>query len=259
METDIERPVDPPTIDVLGLGVHAFTRRGLLDQLEAWALDRGGPTRRMYYTNAHVFNLASRNGGFRRSLNSADALIFEGFGGCLGAQLLGHDRPAQLATMDWMDDFLCRLAEFGATVYLVGDEPGVAGRCAEEMARRHDGLRIAGTHHGFFEREGPASDALVSEINEGGPHVLMVGMGNPIQEAWIDQNIDRLEVPLVLALGAMFRWYIAEEPRAPIWMRRLHLEWLLRLLRHPVRHFRRYVLGNPAFLAKIMAQRLGRR
>lgn len=255
MSSSDHSPIRPETIDVLGLGVHALTRPDLLDLLERWAIDDAGPTRRMYYTNAHVFNVAFGDAEFRRSLNDADVLIFEGFGGCLAADLLGHERPEQLATMDWMDDFLARLASSKATLHLVGDEPGVAERCAAEMIRRHPGLRLGGTHHGFFSKQGPESDAVVAAVNNSGADVLMVGMGNPIQEAWIERNLDRLNVPLVLALGAMFRWYVAEEPRAPAWMRRLHLEWLLRLIRHPVRHFRRYVVGNPAFLLRVLAQR----
>lgn len=255
METSRDERVTPRTIDVLGLDVHVLTRPELLDLLDGWAARQAGPPKRMYYTNAHVFNVAAGDPDFRRSLNGADVLIFEGFGGCLGAQLLGHERPEQLATMDWMDDFLARLAARGGAIHLVGDEPGVAERCAGEMARRHPGLRIGGTHHGFFAKDGPESEAVVAAVNASGADVLMVGMGNPVQEAWIERHLDDLEVPVVFALGAMFRWYVEEEPRAPRWMRELHLEWLLRLVRHPVRHFRRYVLGNPRFLARVLRQR----
>lgn len=243
------------TIDVLGLHVHDLTRFELLDRLMGWATPSSHRPRRMFYTNAHVFNLAVDDPTFASSLNSADALIFEGFGGCLGAQLLGHRRPEQLATMDWMDDFLARLAAQSGSVYLLGDDPGVANRCGERMAAQHPGLKVAGGHHGFFDHDGPANGDVVADIRRAGPDVLMVGMGSPLQERWIDRNVESLEVPLTLALGAMFRWYVEEEPRAPSWMQRLHLEWLLRLLRHPVRHFRRYVIGNPTFVLRVLRQR----
>lgn len=244
------------TIDVLGVHVHDLRREELLHTLEAWAGERTGPGRRMFYTNAHVFNLAATDPEFRALLDEADLRIFDGFGGCLGAQLLGHGRPEQLAMMDWIDDFLARLALHAASIYLLGDEPGVAKRCGQAMADAHPGLRVVGTHHGFFSRTGRDARQVREAVRAAGPDVLLVGMGNPLQERWITATRGELEVPLALAMGAMFRWYVEVEPRAPAWMRRLHLEWLLRLVRHPVRHFRRYVVGNPAFLIRVLRQRL---
>lgn len=239
--------------------VHALTRSQLLSVLSTWADRRASRTRRMYYTNAHVFNLAVDDVDFARSLNRAEMLIFEGFGGCLAAQLLGNHRPEQLATMDWIDDFLADLARNDAKIHLVGDEPGVAQRCAAEMTRRHPGLRVTGTQHGYFEHGTAEGYEVVRSVAAAGANVLMVGMGSPLQERWIDQHLDRFDVPLVLALGAMFRWYAIEEPRAPRWLRNLHLEWLLRLLRHPIRHFHRYAIGNPRFLIRVLRERRLRR
>lgn len=243
------------TIDVLGLHVHDLSRKQLLDRLAAWSDPSSDVPHRMFYTNAHVFNLAVEDPKFAGVLKTADVLIFEGFGGCLGAQVLGHARPEQLATMDWIDDFLVRLAARQGSVYLLGDEPGVAARCGERMATRHQGLRVVGTHHGFFDHDGPGNEEVLADVARARPDVLMVGMGNPRQERWIDHHVASLGVPLTMALGAMFRWYVDEEPRAPAWMRHFHLEWLLRLLRHPIRYFRRYVLGNPTFILRVLRQR----
>lgn len=246
----------PEPVSLLGVQVYPLRRRQLLEALTEWSTD--GPARRMYYTNAHVFNLAWRSPRFRASLNDADVVICEGIGGRFGGALAGVHLPEQLATMDWMDEFLPRLAHRGRTLYLLGDEPGVADACARRMLARHPGLQIAGTHHGFFPKNPEENGRRVAEINASGADVLFVGMGNPLQEFWIDEHLDLLEVNLVLSLGAMFRWYAGVEQRAPAWMRRLGLEWLLRLLRHPVRHFERYVIGNPVFVMRCLLQRLGR-
>lgn len=210
----------------------------------------------MYYTNAHVFNVAYEDPDVRGLLNRADVLICEGWGGRFGGAIAGAPLPEQLATMDWMDDFLERLAGRGGAIHLVGDEPGVARACAERMLQRHPGLRVTGTQHGFWDRTGAEDVRVVTDIAAAGPDVLMVGLGSPAQERWIESHLEDLDVPLVLALGAMFRWYSGVEGRAPAWMRRLHLEWLLRLLKHPVRHFRRYVVGNPRFVWRCLRQRV---
>ena len=240
-----------PRIDLLGLRVHAITRSELLDELVSW-LDGDRP-RRMYYTNAHVFNLAWENDLLRQSLNGADLLIVEGHGGNVGARLAGTKVPATHNTVYWMDDYLSRAAERHARVYLIGDEPGVADRAAAVMVERHPGLNVVGTHDGFFDA---ATDARIVEgIRRAEPDVLLVGMGTPRQEFWIDDRIEQLDASTVLALGAWFRWYAGIEAWAPPWMRRLHLEWLHRFLSHPVRHFRRYAIGNPLFVARCLGQR----
>lgn len=245
----------PPRVIVDGLGVHALTRGTLLSLLDRWS-SGSSATRRMYYTNAHVFNLASADPRLRATLNDADALICEGWAGIVGSRILGRPLPEQLATMDWIDEFLAAIAARGGSIYLVGDEPGVAIRCGREMQRRHPGLTIAGARHGYWDRDGEEDELLVDDVRRTGPDVLMVGMGTPIQERWIEDRRRNLDVPLILALGAMFRWYSGEERRAPRWMRQLHLEWLMRLLKHPVRHFRRYIVGNPWFLWRCVKQRV---
>lgn len=250
----------PKPVELLRLHVHPLRRRELLALLEVWGSPPGSDSpRRMYYTNAHVFNLAQQDEAFRDSLNGADLLICEGWGGRIGGVIAGARLPEQLATMDWMDQYLARLAAKSASVFLLGDEPGVARACGEQMVRRHPDLRIAGSQHGFFDKGPVGSSAVIDQVNASGADVLFVGLGSPLQELWIDQHLDRLSPSLVLALGAMFRWYSGVEQRAPSWMRRIHLEWLHRLAHHPWRHFRRYVIGNPLFLVRCARQRLLRR
>lgn len=246
-------------VEILGLGVHAVDRAELVSQLAAWALSGGRPARRMYYTNAHVFNLAYRDDWFRAELNRADLLICEGYGGRLAAKIAGvRPVPIQHPTMDWIDDLLAAIAREGASIYLLGDEPGVAQACGAAMVARHPRLELAGSRHGYFPLQGEANDRVIATINAATPDVLLVGMGNPRQERWIADNLERLDSSEVLALGAMFRWYAHVEPRAPSWMRQLHLEWFHRLARHPWRHFGRYVIGNPLLVWRAALSRLAR-
>lgn len=244
----------PAPVSLLGVHVHPVVRSQLIDVLTTWA--EAPPPQRMYYTNAHVFNLASRRPRFLSSLNQADLVICEGIGGRVGGAVAGVHLPEQLATMDWIDEFLARLADGGQSLFLLGDEPGVADVCARAMVGRHPALRICGTHHGFFHKDADGNRRVVEKVNASGTDVLFVGMGNPVQEHWIDKHLEVLDVNLILSLGAMFRWYTGVERRAPGWMRALGLEWLLRLIKHPVRYFDRYVIGNPLFLARCLAERI---
>jgi N-acetylglucosaminyldiphosphoundecaprenol N-acetyl-beta-D-mannosaminyltransferase len=117
---------------------------------------------------------------------------------------------------------------------------------------RHPGLAVAGTHHGFFQ-PGDAEDmALRARIRALRPDVIITGMGMPRQEYWADAVRPGLDHGVIIAAGALFRWYTGMERRAPRWMADHGMEWLHRLLSRPVRNFRRYVVGIPAFLWRVV-------
>ena len=97
---------------------------------------------------------------------------------------------------------------------------------------------------------------MIDAINASGATHLLVGFGMPLQEKWIADNASRLRVKTAIAVGALFRWHAGIEQRSPRWMTDYGLEWLGRLAQHPVRHFRRYVIGNPLFLARVARARL---
>jgi N-acetylglucosaminyldiphosphoundecaprenol N-acetyl-beta-D-mannosaminyltransferase len=80
-------------------------------------------------------------------------------------------------------------------------------------------------------------------------------MGMPKQELWAQRMVERLSPTVILATGAMFVWYTGTEIRKRNWLTDHGFEWLTRYVQHPVRHFRRYVLGNPLFLFRIVRQR----
>jgi N-acetylglucosaminyldiphosphoundecaprenol N-acetyl-beta-D-mannosaminyltransferase len=244
----------PKPVPLLGLRVSPVTRTQLLHALGSWS-QPGEVPRRMHYSNAHVFNLAAKDPDFRDLLNRADILICEGWGGKLASRIIGRQVLEQLPTMDWIDELLEVLAARRGTVQLIGDEDGVALRCGQAMEERHPGLRVVGTRNGFWELESEDERSVIESVRAAAPNVLMVGLGSPRQERWVEKNLDELGVPLVLSLGAMFRWYSGAEARAPLWMRRLHLEWLLRLIKHPFRNFRRYVIGNPEFVYRCLRER----
>lgn len=242
-------------IELLGVEIDAIDRSGLLDRLSRWST--GAEPRTVCYVNVHALNLAATDSAFREILNRGDLVFCDGFGVKLGARLVGRDLPDRMTPPDWIDDFLMSLGP--SPVFLLGDEPGVAEECSSVMTAKHAGLAIAGTHTGFFEINGEENQRLIRRINESKARVLLVGMGMPRQERWIDENRSTLNPSVVVSVGALFRWYAGVEQRAPRWFTDRGLEWLFRLVRHPIRHFRRYVVGNPLFVARVLQQRVSSR
>ena len=96
---------------------------------------------------------------------------------------------------------------------------------------------------------------MVEHIAEKKPDVLLVGMGTPLQELWVDHYFDQLDARVVWTVGALFDYVSGRVPRAPHWMADHGLEWIFRLAIEPRRMWRRYLLGNPMFLLRVMNAR----
>ena len=212
------------------------------------------------YANVHTLNLAYSQPRFRAFLNRCDLVFCDGFGVKWGAWLVGARIPERFTHPDW----LARLAELacrdGFSLFLIGARPGVTERVAAQFQQRFPGLRIAGTCHGYFDKSpGSAENAAVIEaINAAKPDVLIVGFGMPVQEHWLEENWAAIDARVALTAGAAFDYLAGEVRRAPPWMTDHGLEWLGRLLIEPRRLWRRYLIGNPIFLWRVLLQRRGR-
>ena len=95
---------------------------------------------------------------------------------------------------------------------------------------------------------------MAQTISASGADVVLVAMGNPDQELWLRNNFGATGCRLGFAVGALFDFIVGEAQRAPVWVRTARLEWIYRLAHEPRRLWRRYVLGNPIFMLRILGQ-----
>lgn len=203
------------------------------------------------YVNIHTVNLAYRHMYFSELLRGADIVYCDGTGVRLGARLLGLEIPERMTGADWIHD-LCRMAvRENLSLFFMGSAAGVAGHAAVALQVRYPGLRVVGWSSGFGLSEG-----TVRRINDCRPDILLVGMGSPRQERWIAENRDRLDVPVVWAVGALFDFVSGRIPRGPRWMTNHGLEWMCRLAAEPEKLWRRYLIGNPLFLYRVLRSRI---
>jgi N-acetylglucosaminyldiphosphoundecaprenol N-acetyl-beta-D-mannosaminyltransferase len=150
----------------------------------------------------------------------------------------GRGRPAHRCTyLDWREHFWNVAQREGWRVYYLGGVPGVVEAAAKALGERWVGLGIGG-RDGYFAPEEEA--AVVQAITAFQPHVLLVGMGMPLQEAFILRNLEALPPCVILPVGAAFDYEAGVQTPAPRWMGRMGLEWLFRLSRDPRRLFTRY-------------------
>jgi len=224
-----------------------------LARVEAWMRDPGGRARAVYFVNAHTLNLACDDASYRRVLCAADAVYGDGSGVRIGARVLHGARLVDNVNgTDFVPQLLTSRAGRGYRCFLLGGTEAMNVRAAEHVRERFPGFEVTGRHHGYLDAA--SSAAAVEAINKARPHVVLVGMGNPMQERWIETWRERLEVPVCLAIGGLFAYWSGDLDRAPVWARRLGVEWIHLLLRQP-RKAGRYLIGNPRFLTRLVLER----
>jgi N-acetylglucosaminyldiphosphoundecaprenol N-acetyl-beta-D-mannosaminyltransferase len=230
----------------------------LLERITGWVA-RGDRGRRVMYVNAHVLNQSLEQRPLSDALHAADLVYCDGYGVRLAAKALDVQIPHRMTGADWIWDLAALCEPLGLSIYLLGSDPGHAAEAAARLRRRHPRLRIAGTHHGYFDL-GSAHDARVLEdINARRPDILLVGMGTPKQELWVEQNAAAVDAGVLWTVGALFDYVSGHTPRAPGWLADNGLEWIFRLAIEPQRMWRRYLLGNPVFVSRVAAQARARK
>lgn len=208
------------------------------------------------HANAHGVTLARKDRRFAGMLEKAPLVFCDGSGVRIGARMLGHDLPARITYADWIHELVPFLRDQGMSLFLLGSRPGVADAAAARLQERYPGLRIAGTQDGYFAKTGTENDAVVARLNQVRPDVVLVGFGMPLQERWIEDNLDRLGPMVLLTCGAGIDYAAGEVRRGPQFLVDNHMEWLARLWVEPKRLWKRYLLGNPQFLALVLWERM---
>ena len=193
--------------------------------------------------NPEMAVLAARDPGFRKILESSDLALADGFGLRVAAWIEGKRIPATVTGAE----FTLRLAYLAeqkdCSVYLLGAGSGVAEEAAKNLVMNFPKLKIAGAEQGgtirWIAGAWEEEAALVDRIAVAKPDVLLVALGHGKQERWISGHLARLpSVKVAMGIGGTLDFLAGRVWRAPAILRRMHLEWLWRLLIEPWRFFR---------------------
>jgi N-acetylglucosaminyldiphosphoundecaprenol N-acetyl-beta-D-mannosaminyltransferase len=242
-------PPSARTVDILGVRIanlHTIEAVAHMQKL-IWAA--APHARTLYIVNAHTLNLACDDPSYREVLNGADAVFGDGTGVRWAARWQGKKMIDNLVGTDLLPFFFVNTMERRYRYFLLGARPEVVARAAAFLTAQFPGLNVVGHHHGHYDLA--AHEDVLAKINAAEPDVLMVAMGNPIQERWIHDNRARLTgVKLAVGVGGLFDHWGGVLTRAPRWIRRNGFEWVQLMLQQPHK-WRRYLLGNPKFLVRV--------
>ncbi len=246
-----------PKVDILGVHVDVIDTHGLHAAIAGSIKNQHKDT--YAYVNVNAINIAQVDKRFRDFLNRSHVVYCDGEGVRLGGKFLGVSLPPRVVLTYWIWE-LCEFCQSeGYTMFFLGATAQNVNEAVQNVRARFPRIRILGSHHGYFEKEGRESDDVVDLIRQAKPNVLVVGFGMPVQEFWIEENFSRLSANVILPAGSMIDYTAGRKGLAPEWMATNGMEWLYRFFQEPSRLWKRYLIGNPLFMIKILVESISRR
>lgn len=209
--------------------------------------------------NAHFLNLAARQAWLQEFANQESVhVVADGRGVLLAARVLGSRIPRHIRFSEWVRLLFATAEKKGLSIFFLGAEEERVRRASERVQKEWPSIKIVGTHPGFFDWPGQVNDELVRLINDRKPDILLLGMSMPVEEQWVRENRQRIDVGTIVLGAGCFEWLSGKTAVAPQWMSDFHLEWFFRLIQEPRRLWRRYLIGNPEFVARVFTERFKR-
>lgn len=244
--------------EVLGVKVSAIDLEMAVDLAEQWVAT--GKPGYICVTGVHGVMEAYADSELRGILNCAFINAPDGMPMTWVGRLQGFQYMNRVYGPDFMTAMCHSSVKRGYRIFLYGGKPGVAELLSETLQQRFSGLKVVGTYTPPFRDLLPEEEEeIITQVRKSRPHILWVGLSTPKQERFMARYVNRLQVPLLIGVGAAFDYHTGRIRDCPEWIKRSGLQWLHRLMQDPRRLWKRYLRNNPAFLWHIAWQFSGLR
>jgi len=203
--------------------------------------------------NADKINELNQNPRLKQIVNSCGIINADGISVVKASRYLNKPLPERVAGIDLMQN-LVRLSEKrGYSVYLLGAKKEVVEKTAAVLRKKHPRLNVVGIHDGYFSEEDWGE--ISAELKRVQPDFVFVGITSPLKEYLIEYFQNDGNKSVFMGVGGSFDVISGIIPRAPIWMQKMGLEWLFRVLQEPKRLFKRYFVGNWKFIIAVRKEK----
>ena len=247
-------------IQVGGVHANSMSLDELRQTLDVLAQDRS-KTDYVCFCEAHLCVQGSKRGDVGKAIERATLVLPDGVSMTAGGRLLGHrfvERlPGPLVMLDY-----CRHSAVpgGLRHFFYGGAPGVADKLCRNLLGLFPHLNIVGTYCPPFRELTRAEEvAAQKRIEDSGTDVLWVALGAPKQELWMHAQRDKIQVPLMMGVGAAFDFHSGNRKWAPHWVRRIGAEWIYRMITGGRRVFIRNLTFESRFVFLVLRQLISSR
>ena len=245
-------------VNVLGVGISVLNLRTALDAIAAALRDRRQGF--ICVTGVHGVMEAQDDAAFKNILNRAFLCTPDGMPMVWLGKLHGHREMSRVYGPDLMLDVCAWSEKNPCRHFFYGGGDGVAELLVEKLKAKFPKLEVVGTFTPPFRALNAAEEKdLQAMLRAARPDILWVGLSTPKQEKFMAEFLPKLDVTLLVGVGAAFDFHAGRVRQAPRWMQRSGLEWLFRLVSEPRRLAGRYLKNNPLFAWQIAGQLFGLR
>ena len=234
---------------VLGYPIDVVDESEALERIEqSWSAGRG---MHVVTLNAEMVIQAQQDAELDRIVRHAHLIVPDGAGAVWALRFDGHE-AARVPGIDLAHRTLASAARSGRSVSLIGGKPETMDELLQVLPEQHPGLKVLSSHHGYLPAE--EEEEIVERLLTERPDLLLVAMGVPRQEYFIDRYQRFMDGTVVIGVGGSFDVWTGRVQRAPELFQRLHLEWFYRLMKEPWR-FKRMMSALPSFAWQVISRR----
>lgn len=239
-------------IEILETIVDVLTMQQTLELVEQYIKTK--TALHLMGVNADKINEIRRNDRLKRIVNNCGVINADGASVVLASRFLKKPLPERIAGIDLMQELIGLSEKKGYSIYLLGAKQEVVQKTEEILTRKYPNLKIAGTHDGYFKESDWKNRS--KEIKELNPDIVFVGITSPLKEYLVDFLQKDGNNCVFMGVGGSFDVLSGNIKRAPMWMQKLNLEWLFRMIQEPRRLAKRYVIGNTIFICSVLKEKI---
>ena len=241
-------------INILNIDIDVLNMKQTVELVEKYIVTK--TPLHLMGVNADKINECNKNVRLRQIVNSCGVINADGASVVMASKFLKKELPERVAGIDLMIELveLCEKKQY--SMYLLGATSEVVNKTSEVLKEKYPKLKIAGVHDGYFKDN--EWNEICEKIKTCNPDVVFVGITSPKKEYLIEYLQENDCESVLMGVGGSFDVISGKIPRAPLWMQKLNLEWLFRVIQEPKRLFKRYFIGNASFILAVLREKSGK-
>jgi len=204
--------------------------------------------------NADKINLMQKDDRLKQIVNSCEVINADGNSVVWASKVLGEMLPERVAGIDLMQQLIEVAAQRKYKVFLLGAKEEVVQTLADIYRDKYPDMELCGVRNGYFSEEQWID--IKTELERCAPQIVFVGITSPKKEFLVDYLLEQGVNSVFMGVGGSFDVLSGNIPRAPLWMQKIGMEWLFRVINEPRRLFKRYFVGNWKFIISVYKEKL---
>ena len=194
--------------------------------------------------------------GLKRIISNCDIINADGMPLVWASKILGNPLPCRVAGVDLFQELVAICEAKGYRPYFFGAKQWVTEKMVETFVEKYPNLEVAGFRNGYYDRS--EEPEIAENIRNSHADILFVGFSSPMKENFLNNWMQKMQVPFCMGVGGSFDIIAGKTKRAPLWMQNIGMEWFFRIMQEPRRMWKRYAKTNPVFVWMVLKELIRR-